>query len=99
MNTDDRVFIGGVIVMVMTALLAVGIMKMVYGQEGLTFTEPEVKPDLTCLKFSDGRFAVVVLDCYNSNPYPLISWLLSKKYHIDAIAAVDNNYDRMYLSR
>lgn len=87
-----------IISVVVGVLFLYGFMEHINGQtEGLTFQEPEVKPVMNCLEFSDGRFVVVKLDC--TPVYELISWLLSKGYHIDEAHDVNDDYDRMFLSR
>ena len=55
----------------------------------------EQPTELKCLKFSDGRLAVINTFC--TGQYETISWFLSKGYHID-VSCCDERED-VYMSR
>ena len=60
--------------------------------------EEEPKPELKCLKFSDGRLAVIEMyGC--TGGYETISWFLSKGYSIVASYDEDGYTDEVFMSR
>ena len=71
----------------------------VHGQsDGLTFQDPvEPAPVLKCLKYNDGRLAIINVSC--TGQYETISWFLSKGYHIDAVTDGEYSNDELYMSR
>jgi len=61
----------------------------------IKFQEPT---ELKCLKFNDGRLALVDIVCIGH--YETISWFLSKGYHIDAVIDGESTSDDVvYMSR
>ena len=59
-------------------------------------TESDAKPELQCLKFSDGRLAVINTYCTGS--YETISWFVSKGYKFGVYAETGCCYE-VYMTR